>query len=53
MSSCQKNNLFIATDDKELPKVDENGYNFIMTSKNVTGTDRVTETSKKLNLIFI
>ena len=46
----KKNNLFIATDDKRISqKVDENGYNFIMTSKKcLTGTDRVAETSKKI-----
>ena len=46
----KNNNLFIATDDKRIAKkVDENGYNFIMTSKKcLTGTDRVAETSKKI-----
>lgn len=46
----KKNDLFIATDDRRISqKVEENGYNFIMTSKKcLTGTDRVAETSKKI-----
>jgi len=51
---CKKvvknDDLFIATDDKRISqKVNENGYNFVMTSKKcLTGTDRVAEASKKI-----
>ena len=47
----KKDKLFIATDDNRIAKkVSENGFNFIMTSKNcLTGTDRVAEVSKKIS----
>jgi len=47
----KKNNLFIATDDDRIAKVvRKNNYNFIFTSTNcLTGTDRVSEVSKKIN----
>ena len=45
-----KNNLYIATDSKKISKVvSQNGYKFIMTSRNcLTGTDRVAEASMKV-----
>ena len=47
-------NVIIATDDMRIKKtVNKFGFNAIMTSKNCsTGTDRVTEVSKKLKQIF-
>lgn len=47
----KKNNLFIATDDNRIAKVvKKNNYNFVFTSKKcLTGTDRVSELSKKIN----
>ena len=46
-----KENVYIATDDERISKkVNEYGFNSIMTSSNLlTGTDRVAEASKKLD----
>ncbi len=50
-----KKNVFVATDDKRISDVvTKYGYNFIMTSKkNLTGTDRVAEASKKIKAKII
>ncbi len=50
-----KQSVFVATDDKRISTVVEDyGYNYIMTSKkNLTGTDRVAEASKKTNADII
>ena len=47
----KKDNLFIATDDNRIAKVvKKNSYNFVFTSKKcLTGTDRVSEVSRKIN----
>ena len=49
--AIKKKNVFVATDDLRIAKVVKNyGFNTIMTSKkNLTGTDRVAEASKKLD----
>lgn len=51
---CEKvvgrKNLFIATDSKKISKVViRDGYKVIMTTKCLTGTDRVAQASKKIN----
>ena len=53
--ALNKKNVFVATDDKRISKVvKEYGFNYIMTSKkNLTGTDRVAEASKKINADII
>ena len=53
--SINKKNVFVATDDKRISKVvKEYGFQFIMTSKkNLTGTDRVAEASKKISANII
>jgi len=50
-----KQSVFVATDDKRISTVVKDyGYNYIMTSKkNLTGTDRVAEASKKINANII
>ena len=51
-----KKNVYIATDDERISKkVNEYGFNSIMTNSNLlTGTDRVAEASKKLDYeIFV
>ena len=50
-----KQSVFVATDDKRISTVVKDyGYNYIMTSKkNLTGTDRVAEASKKINADII
>tara|TARA_Y100001968_G_scaffold331251_1_gene385324 strand:+ start:178 stop:915 length:738 start_codon:yes stop_codon:yes gene_type:complete len=51
-----KDNVYVATDDERISnKVNEYGFNYIMTSSNLlTGTDRVAEASKKLDYdIFV
>lgn len=50
-----KQSVFVATDDKRISNVvEEYGFNYIMTSKkNLTGTDRVAEASKKINADII
>ena len=50
-----KQSVFVATDDKRISNVVEDyGFNYIMTSKkNLTGTDRVAEASKKINADII
>ncbi|MDC0925575.1 3-deoxy-manno-octulosonate cytidylyltransferase [Candidatus Pelagibacter sp.] len=49
--AIEKKNVFVATDDSRIAKVVENnGFNYIMTSKKcLTGTDRVAEASLKIN----
>lgn len=59
IKKCEKvlgnKNVFVATDNKLIAKtVKDHGYNFIMTSKkNLTGTDRVAEASKKISANII
>ena len=55
IKALNKKNIFVATDDKRISKVvKEYGFNYIMTSKkNLTGTDRVAEASKKINADII
>ena len=50
-----KQSVFVATDDKRISTVVKDyGYKYIMTSKkNLTGTDRVAEASKKINADII
>ena len=47
--------IYIATDSKKISKVvSQNGYKFIMTSRNcLTGTDRVAEASMKVKAKYI
>jgi len=58
MQCCKaidKSNIYIATDNIEIAKhVESFGGNFVMTSKNcLTGTDRIAEANKTLNLDLI
>ena len=59
IKKCEKvlgnKNVYVATDNKLIAKtVKDYGHNFIMTSKkNLTGTDRVAEASKKINANII
>ena len=58
MQCCKaidKSNIYIATDNIEIAKhVESFGGNFVMTSKKcLTGTDRIAEANKKLNLDLI
>ena len=50
-----KENTFVATDDKRIAQVvEEYGYTAIMTSeKNLTGTDRLAEVSRKIEADII
>ena len=55
IKALNKQNVFVATDDKRISTVVEHyGYKYIMTSKkNLTGTDRVAEASKKIDANII
>lgn len=55
IKALKKQNVFVATDDKRISSVVEDyGFHYIMTSKkNLTGTDRVAEASKKINADII
>ncbi len=55
-SAVGRNNVYVATDDNRISKkVNEYGFNSIMTSSNLlTGTDRVAEASRELDYdIFV
>ena len=55
IKAISKNNVYVATDDKRISKViNDYGFKYIMTSKkNLTGTDRVAEASKKVKADII